>query len=192
MLYLYDKTIKDIHTYSCRNNKYFCDMSNSERTSFIDTKFSQFMWAAKLGRNAKIDVYNQKVEGYYQNVFLNKNKVILNQHVETAYKKYIKNSLEDMLADLVISIFDYAILNKYDVFSAINSELQSISYISDLTFLLGDVFIEKLVEIYLNFKNTILNEYGFINIIKDLFTMAENNKIDLEFYIKQKIKYSYE
>lgn len=167
-------------------------MSNSERTSFIDTKFSQFMWAAKLGRNAKIDVYNQKVEGYYQNVFLNKNKVILNQHVETAYKKYIKNSLEDMLADLVISIFDYAILNKYDVFSAINSELQSISYISDLTFLLGDVFIEKLVEIYLNFKNTILNEYGFINIIKDLFTMAENNKIDLEFYIKQKIKYSYE
>jgi hypothetical protein len=95
------------------------------------------------------------------------------------FETFIKNSVEDELADIVIRTLDYIVQNNEELGVNIIYPIDKCNYVNNNI----KELLDQLIEEYHN--------YGDYDSIKDLcFTYAKQNNIDLDWFIREKLEYN--
>jgi NTP pyrophosphatase (non-canonical NTP hydrolase) len=128
----------------------------------------EMLEAHREGHYAKVDAY----------------KLALSEGLQIANKQdlfttFIKNSVEDELADVVIRTLDYIVENNEELGVTIIYPVDKCNYVNHNI----KELLDQLIEEYHN--------YGDYDSIKDLcFTYAKQNNIDLDWFIREKLEYN--
>lgn len=146
------------------------DVERSERhfLCLVITELSEAVEADRKGRHADIKTFNAALDGF---------------ECEAAFEAYIKDTIEDELADAAIRILDLAGANG-DIFPSFSSE----PYKRDegmCDYFKSKSFTESIYEICDDIFTT-----GYDVALYDLFTLAEVMGFDLMEHIRLKMEYN--
>ena len=145
-------------------------LSNDHMKCLIVTEMSEVVQADRLGNRARLKEFEQKVGCYNPNC------------IPHMFKRYIKDTVEDELADVAIRCFDFAGANNIDL-----SEYPNCGYMikpdKSLT--------ENIYAIMREFMNPALHIEEQVRITLNLvFKLAENMGIELHSFIEMKMEYN--
>ena len=109
------------------------------------------------------------------------------------FNRFIKDTMEDEMADVAINVLSYSGLKGYEIDSTIQYVLGLFKSLGGYMKLEGDLsefgfrITQKLAEIESDTKHV---DNKLASIIAALYTVAQENNIDLLWHIEQKMKYN--
>lgn len=128
-------------------------------------------------------------KGNYMKIEIKEFERIHSSSFEYNFKTFIKDSVEEELADIIIRCIDYCKVKNID-FSWFEEELFGrIDFGSDILMIFSKkLFTEQMFEL----TNMLISkkEYGIKDIIVYVFYIAKMHNINLSWHIEQKMKYN--
>lgn len=155
---------------------------------FHDDDHSEFHFMMLVVTEIGESVNSERNDNYANRVMFEKNfdtpNINPELHWRSCFEVFIKDTVEDELADAAIRLLDLAGTLKYDIDS---SEFEEKEYkIASKDILQGKTFTEQMF----SFIFLINNGCNIRILLYMLFAIAYHNKIDLLWYIEQKMKYN--
>lgn len=161
------------------------ELSNEHCLWLVVTELSEATESDRKGKHADVDTFKYIIEDDLRE------RHLYGKEYEASFidnfKEYIKDSVEDELADACIRLFDLAGLRDIELDDYNYSESDTENY-SCLTFTESMFYIsEKTVRSWCNDFDL---ELSIPEILNDIFCFCKSRKIDIMFHIEQKMKYN--
>lgn len=164
-----------VHQIACEHGWHDEEHSVDHYMMLIITEFSEAVNADRRNRHAKVDLFNlnQETSAYNEE-----------EHFMQLFEMYIKDTVEDELADAAMRVLDFAKENGIDfgglsqIVSSDKLLLETFRQLPDFcTCTLGMVMI-------------LITEENLSLLLMAIFEVAELYHIDLLWHIEQKMKYN--
>lgn len=160
------------------------DKSDSHWLCLVISELMEAVEADRKGKHSDIDNYNRYING--MTIETNTERPFM-----VAYDMFIKDSVEEELADVCIRIFDLAGLRNVDLSSVslpISNSAEHINCRKALTFTEWCYDVTRVIARY--DKNNYPIGYLFVGILQEMCCISEIIGFDLLWHIEQKMKYN--
>lgn len=147
------------------------DKSHCHWLCLVISELMEAVEADRKGKKANKSRFNIEIKRY-------ENLVEESVRFKSSFEKFIKDTVEDELADACIRLFDYAGLIDCDLddFDYENSDTDDYSEM---------IFTEAMYNI-----TSYVMEWNISEILNEIFAFCKDRKIDIFWHIEQKMKYN--
>lgn len=147
------------------------DKSHCHWLCLVISELMEAVEADRKGKKANKSRFNIEIKRY-------ENLVEESVRFKSSFEKFIKDTVEDELADACIRLFDYAGLIDCDLddFDYENSDTDDYSEM---------IFTEAMYNI-----TSYVMEWNFSEILNEIFAFCKDRKIDIFWHIEQKMRYN--
>lgn len=170
----FSKLIARAYRNACKKGWHKEEYKDSHYFMLVVTELGEAVNADRIGKYAKRVMFENNFDTSQSDP---------KAHWKFCFETFIKDSVEDELADAVIRLLDFAGLRELSIDTTNFTEEQYTELSKDLK---GKTFSENMFCVILAFS---ISE-SFTAIIYFLFAIAYHYKIDLLWHIEQKMKYN--
>lgn len=164
---------------ACEHGFHDKEYSDEHWLMLIITEIGEAVNAHRSGKRARKDMFLelQKHDSSYQK----QDKKMAEKFFRRVFEDYIKNTVEDELADVVIRCLDYAGLKRFDLPPLIDTSLYDLSFTECMYSVIQQLTKSPLRTV---------DGHSLMIVISTVLKEANNIGIDLLWFIEQKMRYN--
>jgi len=182
-----NKLITKVHQNAVEHGFWEETKSDDHCLCLVVSELMEAVEADRCNKHADLAKFNSRMDDYLSDL---PNKVFYEDYFKICFRDYIKDSVEDELADALIRLLDFTGSNNchlYNVEELIKGSLNNKSYIDSLN---NKSFTELMWVLVRALACKPSHVYGIQCIIIDLFCISKILNIDLLEHVKMKMAYN--